>query len=163
MWKTKTRTLSLNFFGRCRLLLFCCSLLSLTLTLTQTLTLTLAQHSNYLSICVVCVLVLYPWPLVSAYFWGFWRGMRSMKADKLVRERIAEELELISVTATSSGIQATTQQRWDRIYPFLKQLGWKYRKGGLDGFCISRQDHRNGCRAKRQQLHFRNHCLQGSP
>ena len=57
-----------------------------------------------------------------------------MKADKLVRERIAEELELISVTGTSSGIQATTQQRWDRIYPFLKQLGWKYRKGGLDGF-----------------------------
>ena len=60
--------------------------------------------------------------------------MRSMKADKLVRERIVEELEFISVTATSSGIQATTQQRWDRIYPFLKQLGWKYRKGGLDGF-----------------------------
>ncbi len=57
-----------------------------------------------------------------------------MKADKLVRERIAKELEFISVTAMSSGIQATTQQRWDRIYPFLKQLGWKYRKGGLDGF-----------------------------
>ena len=58
-----------------------------------------------------------------------------MKADKLVlQQRIAEELELISVTATSSGIQATTQQRWDRIYPFLKQLGWKYRKGELDGF-----------------------------
>ena len=57
-----------------------------------------------------------------------------MKADKLVRERIAEELELISVTATSTGVQATTQQRWDRIYPLLKQLGWKYRKGGLDGF-----------------------------
>jgi hypothetical protein len=54
--------------------------------------------------------------------------------DKLVRERTVEELEFISVTATSSGIQATTQQRWDRIYPFLKQLGWKYRKGGLDGF-----------------------------
>ena len=62
--------------------------------------------------------------------------MSSMKADKdkLVRERIVEELEFISVTATSSGKQATTQQRWDRIYPFLKQLGWKYRKGGLDGF-----------------------------
>ena len=60
--------------------------------------------------------------------------MSSMKADKLVRERIAEELELISVTATSTGVQATTQHRWDRIYPLLKQLGWKYRKGGLDGF-----------------------------
>ena len=62
--------------------------------------------------------------------------MSSMKADKdkLVRERIVEELEFISVTATSSGLQATTQQRWDRIFPFLKQLGWKYRKGGLDGF-----------------------------
>ncbi len=80
------------------------------------------------------VVFLHPWPLVSAYFWGFCRGMSSMKADKLVREKIAEELELISVTATSSGRQATTQQRWDRIYPFLKQLGWKYRKGGLDRF-----------------------------
>ena len=54
--------------------------------------------------------------------------------DKLVRKRIEEELEFISATATSSGKQATTQQRWDRIFPFLKQLGWKYRKGGLDGF-----------------------------
>ena len=54
--------------------------------------------------------------------------------DKLVRKRIEEELEFISATATSSGKQATTQQRWDRIFPLLKQLGWKYRKGGLDGF-----------------------------
>ena len=60
--------------------------------------------------------------------------MSNMEADKLVRERIVAELELISGTATSNGTHATTQQRWDRIYHYLKQLGWKYRKGGLDGF-----------------------------
>ena len=60
--------------------------------------------------------------------------MSNMEADKLVRERIVAELELISVTATSNGTHATTRQRWDRIYHYLKQLGWKYRKGGLDGF-----------------------------
>ena len=60
--------------------------------------------------------------------------MSNTEADKLVRERIVAELELISGTATSNGTHATTQQRWDRIYHYLKQLGWKYRKGGLDGF-----------------------------
>jgi hypothetical protein len=26
------------------------------------------------------------------------------------------------------------QERWNRIDPYLKQQGWKYKKGGLDGF-----------------------------
>jgi hypothetical protein len=54
--------------------------------------------------------------------------------EDVLRTRIIEVLQWLSCEVTNNEKQYTTHDRWDRIYPFLKDLGWKYRRGGLDGF-----------------------------
>ncbi len=51
------------------------------------------------------------WPFVSAYFLGFWSGMSNTEPDNLVRERIAEELELQSVAAKNNGWKTSKYAR----------------------------------------------------
>ena len=54
--------------------------------------------------------------------------------DDVTRRRIIEVLQWLSSEEAMNDKQYTTHERWDRIYPMLKQLGWKYRRGGLDAF-----------------------------
>ena len=54
--------------------------------------------------------------------------------EDVTRRRIIEVLQWLSCEETNNDKQYTTHARWDRIYPLLKQLGWKYRRGGLDAF-----------------------------
>ena len=54
--------------------------------------------------------------------------------DDVTRRRIIEVLQWLSSDEAMNDKQYTTHERWDRIYPMLKQLGWKYRRGGLDAF-----------------------------
>ena len=54
--------------------------------------------------------------------------------DDVTRRRIIEVLQWLSCDEATNDKQYTTHERWDRIYPMLKQLGWKYRRGGLDAF-----------------------------
>ena len=54
--------------------------------------------------------------------------------EDVTRRRIIEVLQWLSCEETNNDKEYTTHARWDRIYPLLKQLGWKYRRGGLDAF-----------------------------
>ena len=54
--------------------------------------------------------------------------------EDVTRRRIIEVLQWLSCEEATNDKQYTTHDRWDRIYPMLKQLGWKYRRGGLDAF-----------------------------
>ncbi len=54
--------------------------------------------------------------------------------DDVTRRRIIEVLQWLSSEEAMNDKQYTTHERWDRIYPMLKQLGWKYRRGGLEAF-----------------------------